>query len=74
MGYATLLVILWITLSLNAFIGYAALVSELPWLDKIIVCLVFMIGGPAFGINQILTAILDLIFPEGWDDEDGTKL
>ena len=32
--------------------------------------LVFTIGGPIFGINQILTTILDCLFPEGWDDDN----
>lgn len=71
MGYeAILVIILWMILSLNAFINYAPLMKDLPPMDKVISCLVFMIGGPVFGMNQILMTLLELILPEGWDDDD----
>lgn len=65
-----ILAILWITLSLISSIEYMPYTKDLKGLDLMIFFLVFLIGGPVFGINQILTTILDCILPEGWDDDD----
>lgn len=65
-----ILAILWITLSLISSIEYMSYTKDLKGLDLMIFFLVFLIGGPVFGINQILTTILDCILPEGWDDDD----
>lgn len=44
--------------------------AELSLKDKLIVFFIFIIGGPFFAIVNILEAILNAIFPEGWDDDD----
>lgn len=62
--------ILWGILSGVAIIEYLPYAKELKGLDLIIFFFIFLIGGPIFGANQILTTLLDCILPEGWDDDD----
>ena len=62
--------ILWGTLSTISIIQYLPYTKDLKNFDLIIFFLIFAIGGPVFGINQILTTLLDYILPEGWDDDD----
>lgn len=70
MGLTTLLIIiLWGTLSTITFIEYLPQMQGLPFGAFLVCSLVFLVGGPVFGINQILTAILDCYFEEGWDDD-----
>lgn len=65
-----IITILWGTLSTISIIDYLPHAKDLKGLDLIVFYLVFLIGGPVFGINEILTSILELILPEGWDDDD----
>lgn len=64
---------LWGILSIMMFMNTAPYCKDLKNSDKIIVCCIFIIGGPAFAISYILQALLDTILPEGWDDEDDFK-
>lgn len=61
--------ILWIILSLLIFLQYLEIFKELNETEKIIVCVIFLIGGPIFAAANVLEAILNLILPEGWSDE-----
>lgn len=63
-------IILWCTLSTISIIEYLPYAKELKGLDLVVFFLIFAIGGPVFGINQVLTTLLDCILPEGWDDDD----
>lgn len=71
MGLSSTIVIciLWGTLSTISILEYLPVIAKLNPTDKIVAFIVFAIGGPVFGINEILTTILDLIFPEGWDND-----
>lgn len=62
--------ILWGTLSIISIIEYLPYAKDLKTFERIIFFLIFIIGGPIFGINQVLTSLLDCILPEGWDDDD----
>lgn len=62
--------ILWGTLSIISIIEYLPYAKDLKTFELIIFFLIFIIGGPIFGINQVLTSLLDCILPEGWDDDD----
>lgn len=33
--------------------------------------IIFIIGGPFFAIVNVLEGILNVIMPEGWDDDTG---
>ena len=73
MGFQTsyvITIILWGILSIAASLDYIPYAKNLKGLDRVVFILVFLIGGPIFGINQILTTLLDCILPEGWDDDD----
>ena len=63
--------VLWLVLSLIAAMEYLPYTKEMTILEKLVFVLVFAVGGPVFGINEILTTLLESIMPEGWDDEDG---
>jgi 4-hydroxybenzoate polyprenyltransferase len=65
-----IVMILWATMSLLVMIQYAPYCKELPVNDRLIVGLIFIIGGPFFAIANVLEALLDCFLPEGWD-EDG---
>ena len=65
-----IIMILWATMALLVMIQYAPVCKDLPNNDKLIVGIIFMIGGPFFAIANILEALLDCFLPEGWD-EDG---
>ena len=70
MGSPALVSILWGTFSLISLMEYLPQCRTLKPFEQIIVIVIFMIGGPIFAMNQVLTQILDLFLPEGWDDDD----
>lgn len=70
MGMHIIIAILWFTLTALAAIEYAPYCYELSKKNQFIVVFIFCIGGPFFAISNILTALLDCILPEGWDDDD----
>lgn len=65
-----IIIILWAVMTLLVMIQYAPACKDLSINDKLIVGIIFMIGGPFFAIVNILEALLDCFLPEGWD-EDG---
>jgi hypothetical protein len=65
-----IITVLWAVLSLLVMIQYAPMCKDLPNNDKMIVGIIFLIGGPFFAIANVLEALLDCFLPEGWD-EDG---
>jgi hypothetical protein len=62
-------IILWAIISLLIMIQYAPACKDLSNNDKLIVGIIFMIGGPFFAIVNILEVFLDCFLPEGWDDD-----
>lgn len=68
-----IIIILWGVLSSLSIIEFSPYCKELSTLKQFAVVLVCLIGGPIFGINQILTEILNIILPGGWDDNDTPK-
>lgn len=74
MGYPFTIIIisiLWLILSLISAMEYLPLTKEMGKFEIIIFIAIFLVGGPVFGLNEILTTLLESILPEGWDDEDG---
>lgn len=65
-------VILWGVLSTIMFIPHMPATKDLSEQDKIIVMIIFLIGGPFFAIANVLEQLLDCIMPPGWggDDDD----
>ena len=64
--------VLWAIMSLLVMIQYASACKDLSNNDKLIVGIIFMVGGPFFAIANVLEALLDCFLPEGWD-EDGSQ-
>ena len=64
--------VLWAIMSLLVMIQYAPACKDLSNNDKLIVGIIFMVGGPFFAIANVLEALLDCFLPEGWD-EDGSQ-
>lgn len=71
-----IITILWSICSLLLMVQYAPMCNKevMSKLDILIAGTIFIIGGPFFAIGNILTAILDLILPEGWDDDRDFRL
>lgn len=66
-----IIVLLWGVISTLEFIEYVPSIKEIKSkYDKFIVLLIFLIGGPFFAITNVLNYVLDILMPEGWDDED----
>ena len=63
-----IVIILWAVLSLLVMIQYAPACKDLSNNDKMIVGIIFLIGGPFFAIANVLEALLDCFLPEGWDE------
>ena len=62
--------LLWLCLAASLIIEYRNYYPYLSAKDIFIVLLIFIIGAPAFGIVNFLTAILDTIFPDNWDNDE----
>ena len=66
-----IIMILWATMSFLIMMQYAPVCKDLSSNDKIIVGIIFIIGGPIFVMANVLEEILDCFLPEGWDNDNG---
>lgn len=66
-----IIMILWATMSFLIMMQYTPVCKDLSSNDKIIVGIIFIIGGPVFVMANVLEAILDCFLPEGWDNDSG---
>ena len=66
-------VILWLILSACATMGYISSIKDLNKIELLFFIVIFLIGGPIFAANNVLTMLLDNIMPEGWDDDDNSE-
>ena len=62
--------IMWMVMAATLMLQYIDMMKDLSKPDILVVIIVLFIGAPFFFIVNILEAILDVIFPEGWDDDD----
>ena len=62
--------LLWLCLAASLIIEYRDYYPHLSAKDRFIVLLIFIIGALAFCIVNFLTAILDTIFPDNWDNDE----
>jgi hypothetical protein len=53
--------------------GYISCIKDLNKIELLFFIIIFLIGGPIFAANNILTMLLDNILPEGWDDDDNSE-
>ena len=61
---------MWMIMAAALMFQYIDMMKDLSKPDILVVIIVLFIGAPFFFMVNILEAILDAIFPEGWDDED----
>ena len=66
-----IIAVLWAVCSLLVMIQYAPYCAEMPIGDYLIAGTIFIIGGPFFAIVNVLESILDVIMPEGWEQDSG---
>lgn len=66
-------VILWLILSACATMNYISCIKDLNKIELLFFIIIFLIDGPIFAANNILTMLLDNILPEGWDDDDNSE-
>ena len=64
-----IIAVLWAVCSLLVMIQYAPFCKDMPEGDFLLAGIIFIIGGPFFAIVNVLEGLLDIIMPEGWDDE-----
>lgn len=66
---AFVIVIFWIIISALVMFEYIDAIQSAGE-NKLIVCLIFFIGGPIFAASDLLQRILDIFLPEGWNSND----
>ena len=62
---------IYLILGLVMTYNYRWCFEEMARPQIIIAVLLMTIGGPSFVIVNIITDMLDMIMPEGWDNDDG---
>lgn len=66
-----IIAIFWFICSLLVMVQYAPFCKDLSNRDYFLVGFIFIIGGPFFVIVNVLEALLYMILPEGWDNQNG---
>lgn len=64
-----IIAVLWSVCSLLVMLQYAPYCKDMSRADFMLAGVIFIIGGPFFAIVNVLEGILNIIMPEGWDDE-----
>ena len=62
--------ILWIFIWCTLCMDYFDVLASVPTTNRIIGMIIFFIGAPFFLIVNVLEFMLNLIFPDGWNDDD----
>lgn len=62
--------IMWMIMAATLMFQYIDMMKDLSKSDALVVIIVLFIGAPFFFMVNILEAILDTVFPEGWDDDE----
>ena len=68
-----IITILWLSFGALAITQYAPCAKGLSTKRQIALVLICLVGGPIFGMGQILEEILNVILPGGWNDDDNFK-
>lgn len=64
------IIIAWCIIGLLVGLQYGHCCNNLPNWKKFLCAMVFLVGGPFFVVAQVCEMILDILLPEGWDDDD----
>ena len=63
--------ILWGATWIMLCVEHIPVMLECTPAGRLAAMLIFLIGAPFFLVSNALEALLDLIFPDDWDDGDG---
>ena len=66
---AYVIVIFWIIISALVMFEYVNAIQS-AGKNKLIVCLIFFIGGEIFVSSDLLQRMLNIFLPEGWNGDD----
>lgn len=69
MTAAFIIFILWSLFGIIACTEYAPYCKDLKTGSRIIIGVIFLVGGPIFAVSSILELVLRILIPEGWDDD-----
>lgn len=72
MATRILLIIAWVIMVLLTLTQYEEDVrlAQAPQINKILAGILFIIGAPIFCAYTAISGLLDILLPEGWDDDD----
>lgn len=62
--------LLWIICGGTLIIQYFDIVKEMSFGRWVLMCAIFLSFGPFFLLINVLESLLDLIMPEGWNDNN----
>ena len=62
--------VIWAILAFLIFMEYADDLAQVKWYDWLPAAIILILGAPIFTLNNILTFLLDLFMPEGWEDDN----
>ena len=61
--------LIWCLLASMFFYNFRDIIEELSEFRQFLLVIILLFGAPFFFIVEILEFLLDLILPEGWDDD-----
>ena len=68
-----LFIAVWGSAAIDMAMGFSEYASEMTVWEKVLLCLIVVLGAPFVIITKGIELLLDLILPEGWDDNDDDK-
>lgn len=66
-----MILLFWILMFYTLCFQYMMPLMSISGFERLVAMMVFLVGAPFFFIVNILNNILDCIFPEGWDNDEG---
>ncbi len=68
------IIIIWALIWISICLNYIKPLSQLSFWDQLLVFIILAIAAPALFLAEIVDALLDLIMPPGWDDDNNFAL
>lgn len=64
------IIIIWTLIWISICLNYIKSLSQLSFWDQLLVFIILAIAAPALFLAEIVDALLDLIMPPGWDNDN----
>ena len=68
------IIIIWALIWISICLNYIKPLSQLSFWYQLLVFIILVIAAPALFLAEIVDALLDLIMPPGWNDDDNFAL